>query len=70
MGKVTAEKRVKDRLQLVIIGVQGWNVGLETLSYPDVLYQLLEFAPLLERRPGHCFPVVEYILWESLATGS
>jgi hypothetical protein len=42
------DPRGRDRLQLIVIGVQGRNIRFEALSYPDVLHQLLELASLIE----------------------
>jgi len=66
-GGYEPHQRGRSRLQLVVIGVQGWNFGLEALSYPDIPNQLFELASLLDGRSVHGIPVIEHVLWEGLS---
>jgi hypothetical protein len=61
---------VPKKSQLVVVGIQGWDFGLETLSYPNAPDQLLDLAALIERGSIHHLPVIEHILWEGLTGGS
>ena len=36
-------------LELVVVCVEGGNLGLETLAFPDALDEILELAALVER---------------------
>lgn len=36
-------------LELVVVGIQGRNIGLETLAYTDIPGKFFELAALVER---------------------
>lgn len=57
------------KLELVVVGVERRDLGLETLASTDLGDELLHLGSLVEGRAVHDLPMIEHTLGEGLASG-
>lgn len=72
MGTESREQEsvgIRNSLELVVISVETWDLGLETFACPDSEDETLELGALLGRGAGHQLPVIEHTLGEGLSLG-